>query len=199
MDTIAAPTLAPGAEYFPFPYSIDPLSEELEIGLIPIGVFALLSMLATFSVLAFIIYHMVLSRQHRTRSLGRNQFVVLIVNLLLADFQQSIGFVLSFHWLHVKQIVAPSSACFVQGWFVQLGDIGNGFFVLAVGIHTYLAVVRGYQLPNKWFIAAVIFIWGISILLAILGPATHAKNYFVRAGAWVRVASASQRACVQPC
>lgn len=185
---MAAANLAPrGAEpsYFPWPYSVDPLPDNLRRGLWPVGVFALLSVVATLGLLGWITYRLVSWRKHYRSYVGYNQYVLLIYNLLLADLQQSLSFLISFHWISEGKMLAPSSACFGQAWLVQIGDISSGMFVFAIALHTFFSVVKGRQLPFRVFLICTMVIWGISLMLTVLGPALHGNEYFTAAGAWV--------------
>ncbi|KAF4309544.1 putative integral membrane protein [Botryosphaeria dothidea] len=184
---MAAANLAPrGAEpsYFPWPYSVDPLPDNLRRGLWPVGVFALLSVVATLGLLGWITYRLVSWRKHYRSYVGYNQYVLLIYNLLLADLQQSLSFLISFHWINEGKMLAPSSACFGQAWLVQIGDISSGMFVFAIALHTFFSVVKGRQLPFRVFLICTMVIWGISLMLTVLGPALHGNEYFTAAGAW---------------
>ncbi|KAF2089954.1 hypothetical protein K490DRAFT_17127, partial [Saccharata proteae CBS 121410] len=171
-------------EYYPAPYSADPLPHDLRRGLIPVAIFALFSVLSTSALLAWITYRLVAWRRHYTSYVGYNQYVLLIYNLLLADLQQSLSFIISFHWLNENKMLAPTPACFAQAWLVQIGDISSGLFVLAIALHTFFSVVKGRQISFKLFLGIVIGIWGVALFLTIIGPAIHGNRYFTRAGAW---------------
>ena len=82
---------------------------------------------------------------------GYNQYLLLIFNLVLADFQQSIAFLISFHWIAQNSILAPTAACFIQGWLVQVGDVSSGIWVLAIAIHTWYSVARGRKVEHVRF------------------------------------------------
>jgi hypothetical protein len=45
-----------------------------------------------------------------------NQFVVLIYNLVLADIQQSVGFLLNLEWLAGNAITVGTKTCWAQAW-----------------------------------------------------------------------------------
>lgn len=145
-----------------------------------------MSLVSVTTLLAFITQRMVSWRKHYRQYVGYNQYVILIYNLLLADLQQSTAFAISFHWLRLNKIVAPTRACFVQGWFLHIGDVSSGFFVLAIAIHTWLGVVKGYKMPFKWFVISILLIWSFALFLTMLGPAMHQDRYFARAAGWVR-------------
>ncbi|GME27887.1 putative integral membrane protein [Neofusicoccum parvum] len=170
--------------YFPFPYSLDPLPDTLRRGLWPVAIFALLSVVATLTLLGWITYRLVSWRKHYRSYVGYNQYVLLIYNLLLADLQQSLSFLISFHWIAEGKMLAPSSACFGQAWLVQIGDISSGLFVFAIALHTFFSVVKGRQLPFRTFLICTIVIWCIALFLTIMGPALHGREYFTAAGAW---------------
>ena len=163
----------------------DPLTPIYKAGLVPLGIFATMSLVSVTALLAFITQRMISWRKHYKQYVGYNQYVILIYNLLLADLQQSIAFSISFHWLKIDKILAPTGACFIQAWFLQIGDVSSGFFVLAIAIHTWLGVVKGYKMPYRWFVMAILSIWFFALFLTLLGPAMHRDQYFSRAAGWV--------------
>ncbi|KAF2709644.1 hypothetical protein K504DRAFT_407036 [Pleomassaria siparia CBS 279.74] len=173
---------------FPFPNSLDPLTPTFRKGLIPIAFFAMLSLLSVTALLIFITHRLVSWRKHYKEYVGYNQYVILIYNLLLADLQQSIAFAISFHWIQIDKILAPTVPCFMQAWFLNLGDVSSGFFVLAIAIHTWMGVVKGYKLPYLWFVVSILGIWFFALFLTILGPAMHGDRFFARAGGWCWIA-----------
>ncbi|XP_014551585.1 hypothetical protein COCVIDRAFT_30909 [Bipolaris victoriae FI3] len=176
--------LAPREQDSSIPNNMDPLTPVYKAGLIPIAVFAMMSLVSVTALLAFITQRMVSWRKHYRQYVGYNQYVILIYNLLLADLQQSAAFAISFHWLKLNKIVAPTGACFVQAWFLHIGDVSSGFFVLAIAIHTWLGVVKGYKMPFKWFVISILLIWSFALFLTMLGPAMHQERYFARAAGW---------------
>lgn len=171
--------------YFEFPDSLPELTPVYERGLIPIAFFAMLSLLSVSALLIFITNRLISWRKHYKEYVGYNQYVILIYNLLLADLQQAIAFTMSFHWLRLDAILAPTAPCFIQGWFLNIGDVASGFFVLAIAIHTWLSVIKGYRLPYLWFVVSILFIWLLALLLTLVGPLMHRDKFFTRAGGWV--------------
>ncbi|RMZ72181.1 integral membrane [Pyrenophora seminiperda CCB06] len=174
------------------PDSMESLTSVYRAGMIPLAVCAMMSLISVAALLGFITQRMISWRKHYRQYVGYNQYVILIFNLLIADLQQSIAFSISFHWLRINKIVAPTGACFIQAWFLQIGDVASGFFVLAIGIHTWLGVVKGYKLPYVWFVVAILSIWFFALFLTVLGPAMHQERYFARAAAWCWVSSEFQ-------
>lgn len=176
-----------------FDNNMDPLTDVFRIGLIPVALCAMMSLVSVTALLIFITYRLISWRKHYRHYVGYNQYVILIYNLLIADLQQSIAFSISFHWLRIGKILAPTTPCFIQAWFVQIGDVASGFFVLAIAIHTWLAVIKGYKLPYLWFVTSILFIWLFALILTILGPAIYRDRYFARAGGWCWVSTDFQR------
>lgn len=170
--------------HFPYPYSLDPLPDDLRIGLKPVGVFALLSVISTFFLFSWITYRLISWRSHYRTYVGYNQYVVLVYNLLLADMIQSISFLFSFHWISIDKIIAPTGACYGQAALLHIGDVSSGFFVLAIAIHTWLSVIKGYRPPYALFLFFVVGIWIFALLLTVVGPLMHRDRFFTRAGAW---------------
>ncbi|KAH6894572.1 hypothetical protein B0T10DRAFT_590223 [Thelonectria olida] len=118
-----------------------------------------------------------------------NQFLVLIVNLLLADMHQGVAFFLNAEWLRKDAIVVGTPTCFAQGLFVSLGDLSSSMFITSIAVHTYLSVVKRRRIRQKalyMIIAAVwVFVYAISFL-PIAGTRNGAEfgGFFVRAGSW---------------
>ncbi|KAF2192589.1 hypothetical protein K469DRAFT_314703 [Zopfia rhizophila CBS 207.26] len=170
--------------YFDHPNSLDPLTPVYRKGLIPISVSALLSLISVSVLLVFITHRLIAWRKHYKEYVGYNQYVILIYNLLLADLQQSMAFSICLHWLRIDKIVAPTVPCFFQAWFIHLGDISSGFFVLAIAFHTWLGVVRGYKLPYGAFVVCIAAIWIFALVLTLIGPVMQKDRFFGRAAGW---------------
>lgn len=179
--------------YYAYPNSLDPLTPNVRVGLIPVVIFAMMSLVSVTALLGFITHRLVSWRRHYREYVGYNQYVILIYNLLLADLQQSIAFSISFHWLRIDKIVAPTPACFVQAWFLNIGDVASGFFVLAIAVHTWLGVVKGYKMPYMWFVVSILLIWLLALILTVLGPAMYQDRFFTRAGGWCWISVDFQR------
>lgn len=170
--------------YLELPYSLDPITPIVKTGLMTIGFFALMSLLSVAALLGFITHRLISWRRHYREYVGYNQYVILIYNLLIADLQQSIAFSISFHWLRIGKILAPTAPCFIQGWFLNIGDVASGFFVLAIAIHTWLGVIKGYKMPYMWFVVSIIGTWLAALILTLIGPAIYKDRFFTRAGGW---------------
>lgn len=170
--------------YWPSPYSLDPIPIDLQRGLIPVGILASLSVLATFTLIIFISYRLATWKMHHSSFLGYNQYVLLVLNLLIADLQQSAAFLFSFHWLRLGRIMAPTVPCFGQAWLLHSGDISSGFFVLAIAVHTFLSAVRGKRIGHKTFAAWIAFIWAFTYFLTGIGLPFHGLVVTVSRGSW---------------
>lgn len=119
-----------------------------------------------------------------------NQFLILIYNLLLADIHQAGAFMLNVSWLGRNAIVIRTPVCWTQGWLISTGDLSSSLFISAIAIHTYLAVVRKYMLPQWVIYATVVALWAFSYILFALGIAItdngrDAGGFYVRAAGWV--------------
>lgn len=161
-----------GHFYFPAPYSLDPMPLALQHGLIPVASLAVLSAGSTVILICFICYRLAHWKVHHHTFLGYNQYVLLVLNLLLADLQQSVAFLFTFHWIWIRRILAPTSPCTAQAWLLHSGDLSSGFFVLAIALHT-LAAVDGKRVGYKTFAAAVLTIWVFSYFLTGIGYAIY--------------------------
>ncbi|TKA26036.1 hypothetical protein B0A50_05548 [Salinomyces thailandicus] len=182
-----------GGEYFPPPYSVRTLSSTVRHGLIPVGILATASVISTIGLIGFISWRILNWRMHYKTFVGYNQYVVLVLNLLLADLQQAAAFLISFHWVNENYILAPHPACFAQGWLLHSGDVASAFFVLAIALHTFFTAVYGKRIGTKTFYGGVSGAWIFSYFLTGLGVGMHGSKYFVRAGAWCWVSSEYER------
>ena len=159
----------------------------LHRGLIAVSFFGLLSF--TLSVaLFFRLAWRLISSSRKADSGGAssrtNQFVILLFNLVFADIQQSIAFLLNIHWLSQNAITVGTSTCWAQGWFVSTGDLSSGLFTLAIALHAFLDIVCDFRLGPKTFWAAIMGLWTFNYMLAIIGMGMHPHDLYERAGAW---------------
>jgi hypothetical protein len=164
--------------------SLDPLPNDIRHGMIAMGIIGLFSSVSTVGLFIFITYRMIAWRKFYDQPIASNQIFVLIYNLLLADAQQGLSFLIAFHWVSQNRLVGPTTACFAQGWLIQIGDVSSGLWVLSIGVHTFVNLVLQKPIPMKMFIAWVISLWGFCLILTAIGPITHREDFFVPAGAW---------------
>ena len=171
------------------PRTTGTLTPSFEHGLVPIALCAMLSLLSVTALLVFITHRLVSWRNHYKEYVGYNQYIILIYNLPLADLQQSIAFSISIRWLRLGEILAPTAPWFMQAWFMHLGDVASGFFVLAIATHAWMSVVKSYRIPYRWFVVVIVFIWLAALALTVLGLATFGNRFFARAGGWCWVSA----------
>ena len=168
-----------------------PLPPVLSHGLVAVSTFGLLSFFCSTSLFLFLTYRLLRWQFTFSRAGGPstkpalNQFLFLIYNLLLADIQQAIAFLLNISALRTNSITVESPTCFAQGWFVSTGDLASSVFISAIAVHTFMGVVREYRMPNRVFYGCIAGCWTFVYLLAALGPALHGRMFYARASAWV--------------
>ena len=165
--------------------TIDPLPTVLQHGLLAVTTLGLASFLSSAALFSYLSFKLSTWWYRGEFDNGCNQFLLLIYNLLLADMQQAVAFLLALAWLSENKIEVESTACFVQGWFVSVGDLASGVWIFAIALHTFYAVVKDRRLPTRRFLFAVAGAWTFVYCMAIIGVALHPNNYYVRAGAWV--------------
>lgn len=165
--------------------SLDPLPPDIRHGMIAMGIIGLFSSLSTISLIIFITWRMITWRKYYDAPIASNQIFVLIYNLLLADFQQALSFLIAFHWVSENRLVGPTNACFAQGWLIQIGDVSSGLWVLSIGVHTFTNLVLQRKVPMKVFIGWVVCLWLFCFILTAVGPIIYKRAFFVPAGAWV--------------
>jgi hypothetical protein len=160
------------------------LTDDLKAGMIPLSIFALCSALSTTALLLWITWRLVFRSDYQA-FVGYNQYVILIYNLLLADLQQALAFIITLHWLDIGEISSPSRTCFTQGFLLNMGDVSSGFFVFAIAMHTWYSVVLGRKVRYQYFTAGILLIWTFAFCLTVIGPATKGSNFYAKTNAWV--------------
>jgi hypothetical protein len=93
--------------------SLSPLPLTLHKGLVAVTVFGFLSFFAAVALFSVLTWQII---KWSRKSKSTSQFVVLIYNLLLADIQQSVAFVLNSRWLVRNGIEVGTGYCWAQGW-----------------------------------------------------------------------------------
>ncbi|PNS16006.1 hypothetical protein CAC42_4407 [Sphaceloma murrayae] len=188
-SSFAALTTNATNPYFAYPFSLAKLPPELEKGLAAPALMGLLSLISSFCLLCFLFSKFFAWKKSAKTYLSYNQYLILFINLLVADFQQALAFVISFHWMQMDSILAPSPACFAQGWFLNIGDVSSGLFVLFIALHTFYTTVVGRRLEYRIFLSLILSTWALALLLTSIGPGIYGRTYFVRTGAWCWVSA----------
>jgi hypothetical protein len=165
--------------------TLSPLPEVLSHGLVAVSTFGLLSFFCSTSLFFYITYKIISWRRNSRDNAPINQFLFLIYNLLLADIQQALAFLLNISALTNNAIRVGTPTCFAQGWFVSTGDLASSVFICAIAVHTFLGVIKDYRLPTSAFYIAIACMWVFIYGLAAIGPLTHRSDFYVRASAWV--------------
>ena len=153
-------------------------------GIVVLCTIALVSCLTTMSLIAYLSYFFFTGRKDHT-PLHKNQYMLLIYSLVLADFQLDLGFLLDSMWLGRSGIIAPSAGCIAQGWLLNFGDLASGFFVLAIACHTFLTVVYGRKIGLRGVCWSIMLLWALAAVLTIIPIGLHPGDIFVAQGSWV--------------
>ncbi|KAG9307574.1 hypothetical protein G9A89_023139 [Geosiphon pyriformis] len=91
----------------------------------------------------------------------------LVLNLMFADWMQSVGFMMSLNWI-AQSSIETNLYCTLQGIFINFGDVASGLMVTAICLHTYMEVVHFYQ-PKWFFRTSIMLIWSFSLCTSIAG------------------------------
>lgn len=185
MDVTNATFTSHDWTHFKYPLSLSPIPRSMKPGIIALCVFAFISCATTLSLLSLLTYRFITSRNDHRAPLYKNQYILLIYSLVLADFQCDLGFFLDVVWLHKDQIIAPSVPCFVQAWLINIGDLSSGFFVFAIACHTFYNIVFGRRLGLTTLCWCIVGLWILAVILTCIPIILHPKNIFVTQGNWV--------------
>lgn len=170
---------------------IDPLPSLQRNGLIVVSSLASVSLVSTFCLLCFFTYRFIFWKKYYRRYIGYNQYVVLMYNLVLADFIQGLGFIVSLRWIATDSLHATDFSCFLQGIWLQIGDPMSGMFVLAIALHTFMHVSLGRQLGYRTFVAIIIGMWTVGVTMVIIPIAMYGRYVWMPSVAWVSLLSPS--------
>ncbi|EIW57747.1 uncharacterized protein TRAVEDRAFT_72747 [Trametes versicolor FP-101664 SS1] len=157
------------------------------MSLIAIVLFAFISLLAIFGVLARYSWDPLVNlakrrrqgaSEHHSRAFFHTQLGAYIASLMLSNALSSISMIINVQWA-ADQRVTEGMLCNSQGILMQIGDAGGAYFTGAIAIHTFNTLVLRNKLPAWTCLAASIWGWLFAVLLAatptwinnpVLGP-----------------------------
>lgn len=163
--------------------TLSPLPSELHRGLTAVTVLGFLSLITTTVLFTHLAYRLI-TWKHRGHA-RINQYVALLLNLILADLQQAVGFSLNAEWVRNDSIIAATPTCWTQGWFLNAGDVGSAIFTFAMAIHLFADIVFDWRLGYTPFLLTIIALWTFNYFLATIGIIMHPKDFYMRAGPYV--------------
>jgi hypothetical protein len=140
-----------------------------------------LSFVASVTLLSLLAYRLI---QWHIKSKRTNQFVILIFNLLWADIQQSLAFLLNVEWLRLDSVAIENPICFAQGWLVSTGDLASGVWCFLIGLHTFASVILNYRLSPRCFFLTIVAMWIFIYGVSAVPVGMYGKKSYVRSGVW---------------
>ncbi|PSN70240.1 hypothetical protein BS50DRAFT_309131 [Corynespora cassiicola Philippines] len=142
---------------------------------------AILSFACSVVLLTILTFRLI---QWHIKSKRTNQFVILIFNLLWADIQQALAFLLNVEWLRIDAIDIENPVCFAQGWLVSTGDLGSGVWCFVIGLHTFASVILDFRLKPRCFYLVIFILWIWIFGVSAIGIGMHGTDLYVRSGVW---------------
>ncbi|KIY43293.1 hypothetical protein FISHEDRAFT_78637 [Fistulina hepatica ATCC 64428] len=119
--------------------------------------------------------------------LVRTHLDVYFFCLLICDFLQGIGSMLSAEWVRVSGVYI-GSLCTAQAVVQQLSDVGIALWILTLSFHVFLIGFSERKAGPLlvWF--TLFFVWGVISLITVLGPYVVQINtagpFYGIAGSW---------------
>ena len=184
--------------------TLSPLPDVLSKGLVAVSTCGLVSCFCSTSLFSYLTWRLISWRRKSGTEVPTNQFLLLIYNLLLADIQQAMAFLLNINWLKQNGIMVGTPVCWAQGWFVSTGDLASSVFICAIAVHTFFGVVKDYRPPPWLFWSCIGACWTFVYVMGAIGPLIYGHDFYVRASAWVcnhiplSVLSSCSHPCVAP-
>lgn len=170
--------------------NLEPLDKDSQSFLLPahiqpwlraVVILGFISFIASASLL-FVLTYKLITWQIRSRR--SNQFVILIFNLLWADIQQALAFLLNVEWLRLGSVQVDNPICFAQGWLVSTGDLGSGVWCFAIGLHTFASIILDFRLKPRIFYLTIFSLWIFILGVSSIGIGLHPQTLYVRSGVW---------------
>ena len=165
--------------------TLSPLGPILSKGLIAVSFTGTLSFITSTALFVYLSVKIARWRFKNGFEKSMNQFLVLIMHLLFADIQQGIAFMLNIKSLQHDMVEIGTATCWAQAWFLSTGDLASSVMITAIGVHTFLGVVKDYRPPTWLFHTALGCCWVFVYLLGAIGPLMYGDTFFVRASLWV--------------
>lgn len=162
--------------------TLSPLPLELHRGLTAITILAFISLICTAFLFTHLTYHFITWKQRGHARI--NQYVALLLNLVLADLQQAVGFCINLEWLRSNSITVATPSCWTQGWFLNAGDVGSAVFTFAMASHLFADIVFNWRMGYAPFLVSIIALWSFTYFLATVGIMMHPTDFYMRAGGW---------------
>jgi hypothetical protein len=157
------------------------LPEHIHPWLRSVVVLGFISFFASVSLLFLLTYKLV---SWQLRSKRSNQFVILIFNLLWADIQQALAFLLNVEWLRLGSVEVENPICFAQGWLVSTGDLGSGVWCFVIGLHTFASVILDFRLKPWSFYTCILLLWAFILGVSSIPLGMYGESIYVRSGVW---------------
>ncbi|EME80153.1 uncharacterized protein MYCFIDRAFT_99037, partial [Pseudocercospora fijiensis CIRAD86] len=162
--------------------SLSPLPTEYHDALAVVTSFAFVSLVSTAGLFAYLAWRLT-SWKHRGYARA-NQYLALLINLVLADLIQATGFVMNLEWLSKNAITVLTPTCWTQGWFLNAGDVGSAVFTFAMAIHLFMDIIIDKRMPYWPFLGCIVLGWIFNFFCATIGIVLHPRDFYVRAGLW---------------
>ncbi|RUP44912.1 hypothetical protein BC936DRAFT_148869 [Jimgerdemannia flammicorona] len=139
------------------------------------------TIIATLSGAAVIMLAAVIRRKGTA---WRNTPNILVLNLLFADLLQAGVNQTNYVWI-INKAPIEGTLCTVSGAWLNFADVSSSLWVFVICIHTYLLVNHNIRFKHIVTVSMV-FVWGISFILSVVGFAFEEKGYpfYDNVGAW---------------
>ncbi|KAI6119803.1 hypothetical protein EV401DRAFT_1471348 [Pisolithus croceorrhizus] len=160
-----------------------PFDFETRLGMVFVVAATSTSALAVGGVLLYIAYSAVTIQRNASRRWTTNTHIhYYFLNLLVSDFIQAVGGLLSIKWI-IEDSVYPGPFCTAQGFFVHVGDISVALSTMAIALHILQVLVLEWKPPPKFALLILAINW-LSILILVVVPNVVQHNIYGPTGYW---------------
>ncbi|KAI6002223.1 hypothetical protein F5J12DRAFT_224173 [Pisolithus orientalis] len=148
-----------------------------------VAVASALSALAVGGVLIYIAYSAITIKPNASRRWSTDSPIhYYFLNLMISDLFLAIGGFLDIKWV-IETRVYFDAACTVQGFFMQVGDVGVALSTMAIALHILQVLVLNWRSPPKYALFVLAIIWVVIVIL-VVAPNVIQHNINGPTGHW---------------
>ncbi|KAI6157077.1 hypothetical protein BKA82DRAFT_994530, partial [Pisolithus tinctorius] len=142
------------------------------------------SALAVGGLLLYIAYSAVTIKRNASRRWSTDTHIhYYFLNMMISHLILSIGELLNIKWI-VEARLYPGTVCTIQGFLIQLGNVGVALSTMAVAVHVLQVLVLQWRSPPKLALLVLAIIWLLIFLLVVVPPIVVQHNIYGASGYW---------------
>ncbi|KAI5996823.1 hypothetical protein F5J12DRAFT_929075 [Pisolithus orientalis] len=162
----------------------DQFDFEVRVGLIIMCMASAASALAVGGLLLYIAYSAGTIKRNASRRWSTDTHIhYYFLNMMISHLILSIGELLNIQWI-VDARLYPGTVCTVQGFLIQVGDVGVALSTMAIAMHVLQVLVLQRKSPPKFALLVLAIIWLVTLFLVVVPPIVVQHNIYGTSDHW---------------